>query len=314
MLVQASRRISYLLALFIPLMACGKKELDAEQLDALYRAPLHPQSTGLNVYHLGHSLVNQDMPKMVQKIAGTGHDYRSQLGWGVSLKQHWEPMIPINGFKSENNHAHFQAVEAAIASANYDAFVLTEMVEIKDAIEHHQSAKYLAKYVDAIRATHSGVPIYLYETWHNIDDKEGWLIRLERDLGLYWESAIIDKAIALSKDQKPIYVIPVGQVMLALFNDIRNNGPIGKITEPKDLFKVKADGSQDTIHLNATGNFISALTHYSVLYRLNPEALDCNTGYIIGSSENHLDEQACKRVQAIVWRVVSQNSRTGFGL
>jgi hypothetical protein len=32
-----------------------------------------------------------DMPMMLEQLAADGHDHRSQLGWGATLKSHWEP-------------------------------------------------------------------------------------------------------------------------------------------------------------------------------------------------------------------------------
>ena len=114
--------------------------------EALYATPLSKPSGALNVYHLGHSLVGRDMPAMLAQLAGEGHRYDSQLGWGTSLKEHWEPDLAINGFDQENAHPRFRPAKEALGSGEYDCVVLTEMVEIADAIRYHDSAEYLARW------------------------------------------------------------------------------------------------------------------------------------------------------------------------
>ncbi len=78
----------------------------AETIAAAYATPLPPPEGPLSVYHLGHSLVGRDMPAMLAQLGGAGHDYALQLGWGTSLKEHWEPDQPINGFETENDTPH----------------------------------------------------------------------------------------------------------------------------------------------------------------------------------------------------------------
>ncbi len=57
--------------------------------EALYASPLEVPAGPLKTYHVGHSQVGRDMPAMLAQLAG--HEYHSQLGWGTSLKEHWEP-------------------------------------------------------------------------------------------------------------------------------------------------------------------------------------------------------------------------------
>lgn len=77
------------LALLLLLGACGfQKPLTPEALVQLYAVPLAPPDRPLRVFHLGHSLVNRDMPAMLEQLSGAGHDHRSQLGWGATLQSH----------------------------------------------------------------------------------------------------------------------------------------------------------------------------------------------------------------------------------
>lgn len=299
-----------LLAGVLSLFGCGKK-LSDEEISALYLQSMLPVVPVKSVFHLGHSLTNRDVPWMLKQFANEDFSYRSQLGWGASLKQHWEPSIAINGYEEENDHPHFMDVMDAIESAKFDAFVLTEMVEIKDAIKHHNSAHYLEKFSHKIFQYNPNARLYVYETWHHIDDSEGWQFRLERDIQKYWESSIIDTAISGLDNPRPIYVIPVGQVMAALFREVSKNGGVGVITKPADMFKIKNDGQQDTIHLNDTGNYLSALVHYAVIFQKSPVGVTANVKRSDGGRYTLPDAETVLRLQEIVWSVVTTYPRTG---
>ena len=110
--------------------------LTQAEVDDLYASPDIVAAGPQAVFHIGHSLVGRDMPAMLAQMAEQGHHYDSQLGWGTTLKAHWEPDTPIAGFETENDHPRYRDAHEAVDSGAYDALVLTEMVEIRDAIKH----------------------------------------------------------------------------------------------------------------------------------------------------------------------------------
>ncbi|MFT6386757.1 MAG: hypothetical protein ACJAUP_000125, partial [Cellvibrionaceae bacterium] len=190
--------------------SCTKK-LSTEEINQLYHPPLSPVTSPLTVYHLGHSLVGKDMPYMLAQLAGEEHQYHSQLGWGSTLQSHWESDIPISGFEAENKHQQYRDPFEAIDSGEYDAFVMTEMIEIDAAIKYFKSSEYLAKFAEKISQASPKTSIYFYESWHEVTDPFGWINRLDRDIGLYWEDKILHKALARLDGQVSIYMIPAGQ-------------------------------------------------------------------------------------------------------
>jgi len=141
-----------------------RKRAALDDARALYDTALTPPTGPQNVYHLGHSLVGRDMPAMLAQLALEGHNYASQLGWGTPLRSHWEPDVAINGFDTENAHPKFAPAIESLQSGNFDAVVMTEMVELKDAIKYHDSAAYLAKWSALARDARPDVRLYLYET------------------------------------------------------------------------------------------------------------------------------------------------------
>ena len=289
----------------------GAPRLADAEARALYAAPLAPPQAGMRVFHLGHSLVGRDMPAMLAQLAGAGHSYDSQLGWGTPLRAHWEPGVAINGFDAENAHERYRDATGALSSGEYDAFVATEMVEIRDAIKYQNSAEYLARWAGLARRGNPAVRIYLYETWPRIDDPEGWLARLDKDLGRYWEDAILLRAIAADAARNPIYVIPAGQVFARFVRAVEGLGGLDGMAGKQDLFAIGDDGARDPIHLNDLGTYLVALTHYAVLYQQSPVGLPYDLRRADGSPAVAPSAQLARLMQETVWQVVTRYPKTG---
>ena len=257
----------------------------------------------MRVYHLGHSLVGRDMPAMLAQLAGEGHRYESQLGWGATLKAHWGDDT-IAGFAEENAHPRFRAAREAADSADYDAVVLTEMVEIRDAIRYHDSPAYLRRWADRILGARPDARVFLFETWHPLDDPEGWLNRLDRDLGRYWEGELLARAQADGELPQAIRVIPAGQVMARFVRAVEARGGVDGIAGAGDLFT-------DTIHLNDVGTYLVALTHYAVLYQRSPVGLPRQLMRADGTPAASPGPEAARLMQEVVWDVVTAYPKTG---
>ncbi len=276
---------------------------------ALYANPLAQPEGALNVYHLGHSLVGRDMPAMLAQLAGDGHAYDSQLGWGTSLRDHWEPEVPINGFEVENDHPRFRPAKEALSSGQYDAIVLTEMVEIADAIKYHDSAAYLARWAGLAWDANPNARIYLYETWHHTDDGNGWLARIDRDLRKFWQGRV--KYPALANGDAPIHLIPAGQVKAAFVRAVEAQGGVGEVQSLHDLFSERDDGTPDTIHFNDLGAYLVALTHYAVLYHRTPVGLPYALMRADGTPARAPSPEVAALMQRTVWEVITRHPETG---
>lgn len=279
----------------------------AAKADAFFDVPLAAPSGPLKVFHLGHSLVGKDMPAMLAQLAG--HSYNSQLGWGTSLRDHWEPGVAINGFDQENNHPRYRDAREAMGSGDYDAVILTEMVEIGDAIRYHESAGYLANWAEAAQGANPQTRVYLYETWHHTDDPNGWQARIGMDLTERWQAEIATPAMA--RLNMPIYLIPAGQVMAAFVRRVEL-GDVPGMSSVHDLFDRMADGTADTIHFNDIGAYLVALTHYAVLYHRAPAGLPLALLRADGTPADAPSAEAAALMQDIVWDVVRRHRETGI--
>jgi len=285
--------------------------LDEKAFNLLYEVPLAPPQGPLNVFHLGHSLVGRDMPVMLQQLAGAGHQHASQLGWGTTLKAHWGD-APINGFDTENAHPTYRAAGVAADSGEYDAFIVTEMVEIRDAIKYFDSWDYLGRWARRVWQGNKATRVYLYETWHPIDSPEGWLKRLDLDLSRYWETDILRRTLATEGTDRAIYVIPAGQVMARFVREIEKLGGVDGLAGKEDLFAHNEKGERDMIHINDIGAYLVALTHYAVLYHRDPTGLPFELRRADGSSATAPGAATARLMQEVVWQVVTSYPKTGL--
>lgn len=287
----------------------GTRLPDSDAIDAAYRTPLSAPDGPLNVYHLGHSLVGRDMPAMLAQLAGAAHRFESQLGWGTSLREHWYPDVPVNGFETENDHDRFRPARDAVGSGDYDAVILTEMVELLDAVRYHDSGVYLARWADLARGANPATRVYLYETWHPLDDPGGFLERLDTDLPALWEGRLLAHDLSRGTN-RPIHVIPAGQVMARVVRAVEQT-PLPGLERRDDLFALMPDGTRDPIHMNDIGAYLVAVTHYATLYHLPPMGLPHRLRRADGSDADAPSPPAAALMQQLAWEVVTGYPKTG---
>jgi len=309
-------RMRYLTAfkytLLLLLSSCGmQKTLDPAALDALYTAPLPPPDKPLRVFHIGHSLVNRQMPLMLENLAGPGHEHGLQIGWGTSLKAHWEPKVTINGFEMEGGHTRHENAREAVDSGQFDVLVLTEAVEIKDSIKYNDSPKYMRYWTRAARAANPQVRVYLYELWHHLNDPKGWLERLEDDLPRHWEGVLLAQGLAHGDTGGPVHVIPAGQVLGRLAREVEARGGVGEMRSREDLFNLNDKGERDMIHVSELGNFLVAMTHYAVLYHRPPPVEPPPIIREDGSTMTPPSPELARLMREVVWSVVTSYPKTG---
>jgi len=259
--------------------------------------PLPPPDGPLATYHLGHSLVGRDMPAMLAQLAG--HRHASQLGWGASLRDHGTARIA--GFDVENDHPAHEPVEAALASGRFAAVVLTEMVELRAALASHASPRWLAHWARAAYQGNPAVRVYLYETWHSLNDPADWLTRLDRDLGDLWTDRLLTPATR--RVGRPIYLIPAGQVLAATARAAQA-GEIPGLTDHTALFS-------DDIHLNDLGHYLVALVHHATLYQRSPAGLPHVVARADGTAVV-VPQATAAALQQLVWRTVPRYAATGI--
>ncbi len=290
----------------------GPAPLTREQADALYPAPLPPPDGALQVYFIGHSLVGKQVPAMLAQLAPPGHDYRMQTGWGAGMQQNWNhPNPPVNGHEVENAHDKHRPAAEAVDSGDYDAVVVTESVNLRDAIRYHDSPEYLARWSMRARAARPDVRFYFYEVWHGLGVEGGWLERIDADLPELWEGTILFGALARDPDRRPIHLIPGGQVLAEITRRVESGPGYPGLTRREDLFYRSPEGVQDDIHMSDLGGYAIALTFYAVLYQQSPVGLPHELLLSDGTPAVAPTPEAARMMQEAVWDVVTRLPRTG---
>ncbi|WP_395540633.1 hypothetical protein [Neotabrizicola sp. sgz301269] len=244
------------------------------------------------VYHLGHSLVGPDMPVML--AAALGHGFDSQIGWGTSLRDHWQG--EVKGLEAT------RLADEALAGGGYDAVILTEMVELKDAIRWHASANHLAKWVARARTGNPQARVLLYETWHRLDDPAGWLDRIADDRAALWEAALLRPALAEAGGV--IHVIPGGPVLAAAVR-AAEAGALPGIPDRRAFFT-------DEIHPSDLGAWLIAMTHAAVLSGQSPEGLPARLPKRDGTLAGAPSDAVAVALQRLVWIEVAGYPPTGI--
>lgn len=265
-----------------------------------------PERVGA-IYHLGHSLVGRDMPAMLAQLGG--HAHAAQLGWGTTLKQHWNDGPRMPGYELHAGGMTPLAAHEALASGRFDVLVLTEMVEIRDAIRWYDSPRWLAEWVRLARKGNPAIRVYLYETWHNLDDPAGWLERIEADLPEQWLGRVLAPAEA-RKGTGEIYLIPGGQAMAAVAR-AAEAGRLPGVTSREDLFARDDRGRLDTIHMGDLGAYVVALTHWATIWQRSPLGLPHRLKRGDGTDAQSFTEEAAREVQGIVRDVVASLPYSG---
>lgn len=241
---------------------------------------------------------------MLAQLAPAGHRYESQLGWGAELEAHWEPDIPLDGADVENAHPRFREAHDAVGSGEYDVLVLTEKIDLQDAIRYHAPWRYLSLWAEKAWEANPETRIYLYETWHPTDIAEGWLVRLDQDLETLWEREIVDRALTETGGERAIHVIPAGQVLARTVREFSAAGGVDGLVSERDFMS-------DTIHLNDIGAYLVAVTHYAAIYGRSPVGLPFRLKRADGSEADAPGPEAAARIQRIAWEVVTSYPRSG---
>ncbi len=274
--------------------------------------------TPRSVFFVGHSLINWDMPNMLDAIAKslgkTHYKYNAQIINGAPLKHNWEnahKVKPIDkGFNLNSRKA--------IASNQFNTLVITEAIPLDNHIKWSSSNQYAHKFHELFVQTekskssateNNNRASYLFETWHCINsgtptgcpydegDSVAWDERIKNDL-FKWQNITHYANQNTRGKHAPMVLIPAGQSLLKLSEAIENNEVPG-INSIRELFK-------DDIHLNETGNYFIALVFYATIFKESPEGATHKLKTIWGGTYESIPPQReARNLQKIAWQSVS---------
>lgn len=297
-------------------------------LDASAR--LAASARDIDAFYIGHSLIS-DVPDMAASLAASAPAsagrlrFKEQFIPGAPLRWQWDQVE-----KFEGEPMYRVRFDRALATGDYEAFVLTDGVPRGGAELEAETADYLARFARFAREHRPDIRVYYYETWHTITsgtpenslyDKQSprrtlrWRERLDADRAM-WE-AIVDEANRAAPPpagSPPIRIIPAGQA-LARFDDAVRAGKVPGLADTRAFF-------DDDIHLNHYGKYLVACVHYAVLFGRSPVGLDRDVkgrwgkdfwdvaGWD-GKTWSAPAPEAVRIMQEIAWATVAGHPRTG---
>jgi hypothetical protein len=255
------------------------------------------------VLFIGHSLVGSALPQMIGTFAAArakSYATHGQLGWGTSLKAHWEWDGAMNdaaplGFPRDNRAPFFAGeAKAQLDSGAYDVLVLIESTG-HTTIDVRETVAHATRFVERARKRNPSLRAYVYTGW--LDRKEApslaaWREQIRADRG-WWER--VADGVSARVAGPDAAVIP-GAAILADVTEAIERGEIPDIGNVEELFG-------DTVHLNAIGFYVIALAHYAAIFRDDPRGLPA---VVVGENGEQVDKSptpaAAAALQALVWR------------
>lgn len=265
-----------------------------------------------NTFFLGHSLINFEIPNIVDKLSIAGSQtfsYDANIGNGATLGWHWTN--PTTGQGDQ--------WDLTLPNGGYENFILTEAVPLLNHLNSSDTYGVTDDFCNFANQYNPNIQYYIYETWHCINSGNGstsgsggypcdwdaesnspWRERLNIDLPK-WEG-IADYINATHAN--PMRVIPGGQA-LGRLSDAIDNGLVSGLTSIFDLFV-------DSHHLDSRGNYFIACVMYAVIHGESPAGLPNQLTNRWGTPYSVYPTPAQAAImQDLAWQTVCDYSRTG---
>lgn len=263
-------------------------------------------TAGLNVYHIGHSLVNHMMPDMLNDVAvdaGFAHAYnkhRVSSPYSPTLSFKWQnPLIEGDGDSLSFDE---------LPTGTYDILVLTEGLPLD--IEADNTSLYAGNFYDLAVDANPTMQVYLYETWYRNQwpDLPTWRAQTAA-WRAQWQQVVED--VNAERVGPDMFLVPAGAALIELYDQLESDPSFPELTSFLELFRDAPGGGIDQIHLNELGRYFIALVHYATFYRESPVGLTFETISREGDPFPAPSAALALRMQEIAWQVVSEEPLSG---
>jgi hypothetical protein len=276
----------------------------------------------LRVYHIGNSVTDAIHYKSLQQLAkanGDNYVYGRHMIPGAPLQFIWDK--PETGFK-ENPYGYYPS---ALKDYEWDVITLQPFDRQLDGKDGFGDLTHCKKFIDLALPKSPGVQVYVYERWPRrkekvkknpssgyepFDYQAQWQRKYtakwdgSNETRNYFETLTKDLREAYPKLEKPVLMIPVGEVLFELDKRVK----AGKVPGLESIEDLYVDG----IHFNNVGAFIAGTTFYATMFKTDPRGTDARA-YAPGKSEKDkpIAPELAKAVQETVWEVVSTHPLAG---
>ncbi|WP_164659678.1 hypothetical protein [Tropicibacter sp. Alg240-R139] len=258
-------------------------------------------STLLGVFYVGHSLFGPTNPQMMAQVldrAAPQAQVDYQIINGAPLSYNW-----TNANRAEGLNAR-----QALADGDYNVVILTEAIPLANQVEFNDSEGYAQKYFELATGANPETRVFLQETWHDLRSGSGtdiqhddgddtpWLLRIEQDLPV-WEGIVEAVNAERSPDVQPMQLIPAGQAMALLADEI-TAGAVPGVDRIDDVFS-------DTIHPNDLGFYFLTMVQYAAVTGESPLGLPRRLRDKWGGSFEAPNPALAQRLQQIAFEAVA---------
>ncbi len=256
-------------------------------------------STLTGVFFIGHSLFGPTNPDMFASALGDrGITVGMQIINGSPLGYNWD-----NGATAQGMNAR-----EALATGGYNAVILTEAIPLANHIEYSDTIGVATRYYDLAVQSNPDARVFLQETWHDLRSGSGlstefdaaadipWRDRLDQDLAL-WQSVVDGVNANRSKPGEPMRLLPAGQAIARLTDEIAN-GTVPGFTRIDQFFF-------DDIHPNDFGFYFLTMVQYAAVTGEPPKGIKRRLRDPWGQPFKALNPLQAQRLQDIAWEAVS---------
>ena len=255
-----------------------------------------------SVLMVGHSLFGADGPDMLQEAlrAGVGQgEVRAQIINGAPLRYNWD----------ESDRAEGVDARTVLPEGQTTHLILTEAIPLANHTRWSDTEVYAQAFFGLAAAANPTVKVYLQETWHSLKSGSGeavayddhahipWRERLQNDLPA-WEGIAAAVSDGRSSDTATIEVIPAGQAMARLYDEIAAERVPG-LNEIDALFA-------DDIHLNDLGHYFVAMVQYATLTGKDPLGLPTDFNDRWGKAFDTPTPDLARELQRVAWDAVRE--------
>jgi hypothetical protein len=268
------------------------------------RVGLRP-ARAANVLHIGHSLMEKEMPQWVKNLADEAeipHSYSYQLIIGSPLTYQWD----IGEFDEEMQKGQKGrqgvSARASLATGKFDALVMCDATPVLTHLKWG-SLESAPKFYELALRSNPKTRVYLYHFWPHLNAPD-YNAAFAEELKAYETIAdTMAQKHAAEFPEGKVHIVPAGAAIVELKRRIEA-GQVPGINGIRDIY-------HDDIHLTKTGMYLVALVHFATLYGKDPTGLSAQMKDEWGNVTVNLPPATAKIFQEIAWKAVTDYERSG---
>ncbi|SFC58838.1 PKD domain-containing protein [Pseudoalteromonas denitrificans] len=253
---------------------------------------------------VGHSLINYDMPYILQQLTQDAQNLTMQNAVqvmnGAPLRYNWD-FCTESSFTGQWPPESFacDAIEAGTVQGAYNTLIVTDANNsIHSNHEWNHPQLHINNFLELMKNKDPQSRAFFYTSWEALDYHTGeWTDAIAFELAEYEE--IIAQAKQISADlgrHAEFELIPANLALRELILQIES-GQISGLSQRADIFA-------DNVHMNNLGNYFMANVVFSAIFKRSPVGLTNQVNAKNGVNI-HVDSVLAQQLQALAWQVVS---------